>query len=395
MPSLLLVAIAALLTAVRPSVVPQTPAAQPAVERGIWVRLKGEEQPSFFPWASEVTVNRQLRRLRDAEGGELTFAPGTYSVLRGFLVPQVPDLTISGSPGTELVFKDEPRTPLTLDVVESGARTIRVDRTDDLRVGLEYQVYAADLDKTRVLEFQVESVEGDTIHLAEPAKLLAHYESIPAGSRVLLTCNFFKVLGCQRLVIQGLSMDGRERGDVRGHTLYGGVYASGLLQHARPKIHGLTVRDCTFRGLAGRGVAVYGYDEVAIENCEFHDITAQAIEIDHFSSARVAGNRIDGAEVGVMLNDCFDTLVEDNELSNCLTAVRFLRLFGEDWVNTGNVVHNNRIGPGNRRGVVFEDEIADGLSGNRVVANHFIGQGPKSRIVDPGANKVEGNTHEP
>ena len=377
----------------RPEAAPRAPRA--VDERGVYVRLAGEETPEFVPWSSEATVDRQLRRLRDAGGGELRFAPGTYPVLRGFTVPRLQDVTISGSPGTELVFKREPPTPLTLTAVEEGDRTIKVDRTESLYAGVGYQLYAPYLDTTRVLEFRIESIDGQDVRLEEPVKYLPRQTSIPAGSRVLMTCNFFRVMGSSRVVIEDLTMDGRGRGDVRGHTLYGGVYASGLVQHERPTISGLTVRNCTFRGLKGRGIAVYGLADVLIEDCEFRDITAQAIEIDHYSSGRVVGNLVDGAEVGVMLNDCFETVVEGNELRNCLTAVRLLRIFGEDWVNTGNVVRGNRIGPGNRRGVVFEDEVSTGLTGNYVIENHFVGQGPKSRFVDAEGNTVEGNTFEP
>jgi hypothetical protein len=365
------------------------------VKRGVYVRLAGEETSTFYKWFSERTVNRQLRRLREAGGGELTFAPGTYRVLRGFIVPQVPNLSISGSPGTELVFMPEPATPLTVQAVLEGDHAIRVDRAEGLYPGWEYQLYAPDLDTTRVLEFRIEAIEGNDLILSEPVKFLPRQDSIPVGSRVLVTSNFFKVLGSPGLVIENLILDGRGRGDVRGHTLYGGVYATGLLQHARPEVHGLTIRNCTFRGLKGRGVAVYGLADVLVEHCEFHDITAQAIEIDHYSSGRVADNLVDGAEVGVMLNDCFETVVEDNELRNCLTAVRLLRIFDEEWINVGNVVRHNRIGRGNRRGVVFEDEVSSGLCGNYVLENHFIGQGPKSRVIDAEGNTVEGNTSEP
>jgi hypothetical protein len=367
---------------------------EPAHELGVYVRLKGEDALEFFPWRNESTVNQQLRRLRDAKGGQLTFAPGTYTVNRGFIVPQVPDLTISGSPGTELVFAAEPATPLTVKPALEGDTVLYIEPADGLRVGWEYQLYAPDHDLTRVLEFRVAAVEGNEVRLTKPVKFLPHYPSVPADCRVLITVNFFKVLGCPRLVIENLSMDGTGRGAVRGHTLYCGVYATGLVQHARPTISGLTVRGCTFRGLMGRGVAAYGLADVLIEDCEFHQIHAQAIEIDHYASGLVTGNLIDEAEVGVMLNDCFETVVEDNEIRDCLTAIRLLRIFPEDWINVGNIVRKNRVGPGNRRGIKLDDEVSTGLTGNHIVENHFIGQGPKSRVINPEGNTVERNTSE-
>ena len=54
--------------------------------------------------------------------------------------------------------------------------------------------------------------------------------------------------------------------------------------------------------------------------------------------------------------DLVETVVEGNVLRGChKAAVRVLRIFPEDWVNTGNVVQDNRIGPKCNKGIAFED----------------------------------------
>ena len=142
----------------------------------------------------------------------------------------------------------------------------------------------------------------------------------------------------------------------------------------------------------GRGFCVYGWADVRIEDCGFYDIHAQAIEIDHFSSAYVASNHIVGAESGIMLNDCFETVVEGNILRECMIGIRLLRIFPEEWINTGTVVQDNRIGPGCNKGIAFEDNQGSGVTGNFIRGNHFIGIGKQMQIVESEGNTVKRNT---
>jgi len=74
--------------------------------------------------------------------------------------------------------------------------------------------------------------------------------------------------------------------------------------------------------------------------------------------------------------------------------VRVLRIFPEEWVNVGNVIASNRIGPGCVKGISFDDDILDGVTGNYALGNHFIGVGPKLRLFNLGGNIAEGNSNE-
>jgi hypothetical protein len=326
------------------------------------------------------------------------FAPGTYTLELGIEVFRVPNLTISGSPGAVIQFAQGPEhPPLTTVEAREGDLWLEVDRTEGLRVGARYQLYSPQRSGARVLDFQIDSIDGRRVLLRRPVRFMPRIDQIPAGSRLLLELNAFRFRECPGLTLQNLTVDGRGRGPVRGHTLYCGVYATGKYrQGERPTTRGLTVRGCTFRNLMGRGVCFYGIEDVRVEHSGFFDIRAQAIEIDHYSSAYVAYNHVERAEVGVMLNDSFETLVEGNVLRGCRkAAVRILRIFPEGWVNTGNVVRDNRIGPGNRLGVSIESDIEMEITGNVVLGNHFVGLEPELRVIEPGGNRVEGNTHGP
>jgi len=359
--------------------------------RGVFVRRKGRERFRFIEWTSEHMLGRLFEHLRVWQGGELHFAPGTYTFEQGIDISNIPDLTISGSPGVVLQFADGPDvTPLTLAAAEVGDMTLRVDRSEGLQAGWSYELYAPDLDATRVLEFKVASIEGQVVHLTAPVAFMSHVTEIPARSRVFSQINMFRIRKCPRFTLANLTVDGRKRGPVRGHTTYCGVYANGDYHVGeRPRTSGFVVTGCTFRNLQGRGFCGYGLGGVRIAGNAFHDIRAQAIEIDHFSSGHVINNFIDGAEVGVLLNDAFESIVEGNTLINCGVGIGILRVFPQEWVNIGNVVRDNRIGPGCNKGVELVDRVFDGLSGNTVQGMRFVGIPEERQVIGGEGNTVE------
>jgi hypothetical protein len=364
--------------------------------KGLFVRRKGAERLEFVPWESEDTADAVFRYVKFYRGGEVHFTPGRFPFRQGLDVRGIPGVRISGSPGTVLEIADRPeKTPLLTAPALPGDLYLTVDRPELMRAGWRYQLYSPDNDRTRVLEFEVHRVEGDRVYVYDRIAYMPMVDEIPAGSRVLEEVNLLRIRKCDGAVIEGLTFDGRGQGAVRGHTIYGGIYATGLYKSGeRPTTSGLTVRGCTFRGLMGRGFCVYGWGDVRVEDCGFYDIHAQAIEIDHFSSAYVTANHIVGAESGIMLNDCFETLVEGNVMSDCLIGIRLLRIFPEEWVNTGNVVQDNRIGPNCNKGIAFEDNEGSGNTGNKVRGNHFVRIAESLRIHAAEGNTLKRNTSE-
>ncbi len=353
------------------------PVAEPDDGRGVFVRTRGRKRFVFVPWEGEASVNRVFETMQGV-GGEVHFAAGTYTLEQGFLISGVPDLTISGTPAVTLEFAQGPEPArATTAPIEAGDTTISVDHAEDIRAGWRYQLYAADGRGDRRLEFTVASIEGNELVLTEPARYMPHVTEIPAGCRVIEEINVFNIHRSPRLTIENLVLDGHGRGEVRGHTIYCGILNVGDYREGRrPITFGFEVRGCTFRGLDGRGIAFYGVGDAVIEGNAFHGIRAQAMEIDHFSSGTLQNNFVQGAETGITLNDCFDSVVEGNVIRDCQFGVYFMKVLDYGWVNTGNTVRDNQIGPC-EQGIAFRDP----MEGNFLRSNRFLGIERPNQVV--------------
>lgn len=358
-------------------------------ERGFYVRGQETDRFRFVKWESEETINKALDFLKRKEGScAIQFAPGDYEIESRIFVNEVQNLTISGIPGVRLHFADGPnKTTAMRKAAEAGSATIEVEHPERLVIGRRYQVYREDGRWDRILEFEVKEVVDGVVHLRHPVHFFPHVKEVPVGSQVMAEMTFFRVRQSPGFTLQGIYMDGRHRGGIRGHTTYCGVHANGLYKaHQRATHTGFTVRNCTFKNLKGRGVVFYGLGEGLVENNEFEFITAQAIEIDHFSQGIIRGNHVNGAEVGVMVNDAYESIVEGNVLRNCGHGVRFLEIYDDPWVNSGNIIRDNVIGPGCAAGVHF---FSEGMNDNLITGNHFLGLGDKYKVVNGEGNQIE------
>lgn len=356
---------------------------------GFFLRAHGETRFRFVDWESENTLTQALAALPKSETGtaEVRMAPGRYVVEQEIVIESVDRLTITGGPSAQFVFADGPDAVTSLAApVEPGDLVLRVSEIGRLREGFHYQVYKADGTGDRLLEFTVLAIKDGLVYLTREVQFMSHVRSVPAGASVIEQVNFFRVRECNDLTLEGLHCDGRHRGGVRTHTTYCGVYATGrYIPHQRATTKGLTVRNSSFKNLKGRGVVFYGMEDVAIEGNYFEHIRAQAIEIDHFSSGHVRGNVVNGAEVGVMVNDAYESVVEGNVLRHCQDGIRFREIYDDDWVNTGNIARDNLIGPGLRYGVYFQFE---GCVDNLIEGNVFIGYGKENRVFGGEGNDV-------
>ncbi|QDV05132.1 hypothetical protein Poly30_06270 [Planctomycetes bacterium Poly30] len=365
---------------------------------GFFLRGHADDRFRFVPWASERTLTEALARLpkvapedRDGPRAEVRMAPGRYIIEQQIVIDSVHRLTVTGDESARFVFADGPNTTTFLGAPANvGDLVLRVDHPERIREGFNYQVYAASNRGDRMLEFSVLAVKDELVYLTRPVQYMPHVREIPAGSQVVEEVNFFRARKCRDLILQGLHCDGRHRGGTRTHTTYCGVYYTGLyVPGKRATTKGLIVRNCSFKNLKGRGVVFYGAEDVLIEGNYFEHIRAQAIEIDHFASGRVRGNVVNGAEVGVMVNDAYESVVEGNVLRYCLDGVRFLEIFDDDWVNSGNIVRDNLIGPGltsgNSSGVNFFNE---GMVDNVVQGNVFVGLKDARRVVRGEGNVI-------
>lgn len=315
------------------------------VERGYFVQAEGERFPRFHAWTGEMALNRELARLAATGGGEVRLAPGDYELAFGLFLLDCRGLTLAGMPGARLVFAPEPAERARLvTAVTAGATTLEVDRPDLVRPGWNYQLYAPDLAGDRLLEFGVAGIDGTRITLRGPVEFMRHVRAIPAGSVLVQELNALRLRAVDDVTIEGLVIDGRGRGDVQGHTTFSGVLASGAVGAGQGAVNsGLVVRNCTFEGLTGRGVAVYAMTGVRVEGCTFRAIRTEAIEIDHFSSGIVRGNAIHGARTAIALNDAFDTTVSTNLVSGAGQGISLVRHFDDPTVNRGLVIKGNRV----------------------------------------------------
>ena len=356
---------------------------------GFFLRAHAQKRFEFVEWESEDSLSDALAKLPKAAKGtaEVRMAPGRYVIEQQVVIKGVDRLTITGGAATEFVFADGPDTTTSLAApVVPGDLVLRVDHIGKLREGFNYQVYSADGKGDRILEFTVLAIKDDLVYLTRAVKFMPHVKEVPQGAAIVEQVNFFRVKECDDLTLQGLHCDGRHRGGVRTHTTYCGVYVTGLyIPRKRATSKGLTVRNCSFKNLKGRGIAFYGMEDVLIEGNYFEHIRAQAIEIDHFGSGTIRGNVVNGAEVGVMINDAYESVVEGNVLRHCQDGIRFREIYDDDWVNTGNVVRDNLIGPGYRNGVYFQ---FDGCVDNVVEGNTFVGYPKTKRIVGGEGNVI-------
>lgn len=367
---------------------PHAPGPDP-VQLGLQFRAPGQERFEFVPWESEDTINEVLKSIRGKPGGaEIHFMPGVYEVHQRIFVNEAIDLTISGSPGTTLAFRDGPDKITSLaEPVERLVLTMMVEEPDKMERDRRYQIYKEDGRHDRILEFEVLNVVDGVVQLTARAHYMPHVKEVPAGSWIMEELNFFRVRRCPNLTIQGLTLDGRNRGGIRGHTIYCGIHASGhFKENEKATTHGLHVRNCTFKNLKGRGVVFYGLGGVVIENNTFENIRAQAIEVDHLSSGHIKNNYVNGAEVGVMLNDAYETIVEGNHLQHCEHGVRFLALYHNGWANVGNIVRDNVIGPGGNAGVHF---FSKGMKDNLITGNTFVGLTRPAWVIKGEGNRIE------
>ena len=346
----------------------------------------------FMPWESEQTAKQAIRRLKKNNGGVIYFSPGEYVVRRnGILIFGISNLSLVAVPGVRLVFPPpgDEVVARVLRCVESGEQEIFVDSSCALHSDWRYQIYSAN-GRHRLLEFFIAKIEDNKIYLKSPARIMNSLSSIPKGSQILENLNFFVIAGSNDIRIEGFEFDGRNRGNVSGHTIYCGILVMNNFHRARelggPHFQNISIRNNVFKNFSGRGFAAYGAGNVVCQNNRFENIQAQAIEIDHYSYGRVSRNSIYGSTVAVVLNDAFNTLVEENLITKCRYGISFVSHFNESWVNTKNVVRNNTfIGPG-ERGV----RLSAKSWYNIVEKNKFINI--KRPIIDDGMhNRISDN----
>jgi hypothetical protein len=340
-----------------------------------------------FEWGDDSVQNLNSI-IRESENSiEILFGPGEYLFHQALEINNKDGVFISGSKAT-WVFPDGAKVIAVLEQdVLVGDVELYVYDDEDLRSGQRYQVYKEDRSGDRLLEFEVKEVSDNTMILTKPVSFMQHVDEILEGSILLEEINFLRINDSKNVEIRDLVFDGKEIGDVRGHTIYSGLiaekpYGDDLGDNEDENI---VIDNCVFKNFKGRGITFYGFSGVSVVNSKFENILAEAIEIDHFSQGEVRGNYVSKSAVAIQLNDAYDSVVDSNELIDNGHGVFFVSHYEDPSVNTGNKVINNLIEGSSVAAIKLSDQSKNNeISENTLIKNevYFAGNTSENEIFD-------------
>lgn len=302
----------------------------------------GQDAQSQFRGTDETPILAAAAAAHKAGGGIVVIDAGTYRLRRGLRLVDVCNVHFRGLPGAVLELA-----PATYAVagesMPKGASTLAPARASGLAVGQTLRIFAPGAvdaftkQPANYFTAEIAGLDGGRIRFAEPLP----YE-VRAGTQMLLlnSPNLFDIgRGCEGIHIADLTLDGGLRPDdprIPGHAERCGVYAQSRYSYEKgllePPIADVAVQGCTIRNCLGRGVAFYGVQFAAVEDCTISDTLDEAIDFDHFTRLGVARrNKIARCRVGIELNDARECVVEENEIVDCeigLNLWRFCKLPG-------------------------------------------------------------------
>ena len=148
----------------------------------------------------------------------------------------------------------------------------------------------------------------------------------------------------------------------------------------------ITIRDCVIANCYGRAVAFYHVVDSTVTGCRISGLADEAINFDHFVlRCRAIENEIDGATIGVEMNDASDCEVLRNRIRNVAVGVRiwWYSRIKEKGINEGNLIQGNDIEGAARSAV----SVGRNCFRNRVIENSVRG---KIDVVESD-NEIRGN----
>ena len=309
-------------------------------------------------------------------GGTVTFGPGRYVIRANVFVPA--GVTLRGCEGAVFAL---PSPVFVAEEAPAGATELLLTSVEDFAERTLVQLlppigeeFFAD-GETRDYRFTpIVRIEGNRLHLATPLE-----QTIPAKSRVGYSNKLFKTTPDGNAVFENMVFDGGRLADVPmpGHHLRTAVWISSPFRYGEgrtaPPAPRVTVRNCVFRDLYGRGVALYNAADCLVEGNVFERIDDEAIDFDHFCERnRAVGNDIRDVFWGIVLNDASDNVVEYNNVDGCLIGVWawwYHEMPKEGW-NLRNVVRHNTIRGATEAAIHFDRACLDN------VVEHNLVEGP-------------------
>lgn len=325
-----------------------------------------------FNGADEKALQEALNSLVET-GGTVVFGPGRYVLHGTVFVPA--GVTLRGC--EEALFA-LPAPVFLAEAAPKGASELSLTSTEDFverslvqllpPIGEEFFADGV----TRDYRFtSIVRVEGNRLQLATPLQ-----QDIPARSRVGYSNKLFKTLPGGNVVFENMSFDGgrTEAVPMPGHHLRTAVwvaspfrYGVGIIAPPTPKV---TVRNCLFRNLYGRGVAFYNAVDCSVEGNVFEHIADEAIDFDHFCErGRAVGNDIRDVYWGIVLNDASDNLVEYNNVDGCKIGIWswWYKEFSKEGLNERNHIRHNTIRGATEAAIHF-----DRFCTKNIIESNFI-----------------------
>jgi uncharacterized ubiquitin-like protein YukD len=291
-------------------------------------------------------INQQIIEICKI-GGEIILPKKEFIIDQTLRIENCNNVTIKGNE-TTLVFPDDNpiKTQIT-QVVKENDKNIFVSNTSTIEIGRKYQIYKNDKTGDRLLEFVVTNKNHESITLQNPVKFMTHVNSIDIGDWIILERNFIEINNSNNITISNLNFNGKSSNIVRGHTIFSGILVENSFATIKNSTEiiseTLTIENCNFENLSGRAIAVYATNQINIDNCRAQNVRAEAFEIDHMSSGIIQNSFINEAEIGIQLNDAFNSIVRNNEIQNTKIGINIITHFDHDWLNTNNTITDNNI----------------------------------------------------
>lgn len=327
-----------------------------------------------------------LTKLKGA-GGEVILDGGTWIIRREVRLPG--NVTLRATNNAVLRLPD-PR--LVRESAPAGAQSIAVTDVTNFRAGGELALLPPGESKERIATVRLASVDGVVLRLEKPLPV-----AIPAGSRIGYFHRMFLGYAVTNLSLINLVIDGGRDKNIPmpGHHLRSAIWISAPYNYEKgptgnPSAN-ITVSNCTITNCYGRAVAFYHTVDSEVTGCRIGGLKDEGIDFDHFARrCRAIDNDIDGATIGVELNDASDCEVLRNRIHNTDIGVRiwWYNKFDPTGLNTRNRIEGNRIGAVSRAAIylgrncvknqVLNNTVRGKIEGDREV-NHFIGN--KTRTV--------------
>jgi hypothetical protein len=161
-----------------------------------------------------------------------------------------------------------------------------------------------------------------------------------------------------------------------GHHLRSAIWFSARYSYDEgpiaPPSSNIAVRHCTIMNCYGRAVAFYHTTDSEVVGCRISAINDEAIDFDHFAlRCRAIGNWIDGATIGLELNDASHCVVRHNTIQRVRIGAKiwWYSKFDPEGLNEHNVIEHNTIGPVEEKAIF----IGRNCHNNRVAHNFLSG----------------------